>query len=274
MKQERKALLAAAAILSMALVLLTCFALWLLPDPVEPPKYTVPVHTSPPSPTLVPNPYTAEDFVLEDGFMACLGAEAVTGVDVSHHQGAIDWQQVKDAGISFAIIRLGYRGYSSGQLHVDESALENLRGAAKVGLSVGAYVFSQAVTPEEAREEAQLALEILDGFPLALPVAFDWEFVSDTARTANMDSQTLGECALTFCQTVEDAGYQAMVYFNPALGNKLLDLLPLQEAGYPFWLAYYTETMDYPHRVEIWQYSCTGTVSGIQGKVDLNLMFQ
>lgn len=268
MGKQKKALMAGCIALSTALLLLLLLAA-LLPDPETP---TVP--TQPPKPTVVASPYTSEDFLLEDGFMTCLSGQTLTGVDVSSHQGAVDWQQVKAAGISFAIIRLGYRGYETGRLHIDTFALENLKGAAAAGLQVGAYFFSQATSVEEAENEAALALSVLDGFPLSLPVAYDWEYVSQSARTAAVTPQILLACTQAFCRAVERGGYEAMVYFNPSMAKSMLDLVPLQEAGYPFWLAYYTEAMDYPHRVEIWQYSCEGTVPGIRGTVDLNLLFQ
>ena len=266
-EKQRKALLTGCVALAAALLALLAVA-WLLPSPEVPP-----VPTDPPGPTLPPNPYTQEDFRMEDGFMTCLAGETAAGVDVSSHQGIVDWKQVKAAGISFAIIRLGYRGYETGQLHIDPYALANLQGATDAGLQVGAYFYSQATSVEEAENEAALALSVLDGFPLALPVAYDWEYVSDSARTANMDPETLLDCTLAFCQAVEKGGYEAMVYFNPSLARNLLDLIPLQEAGYPFWLAYYTLEMDYPHRVSLWQYSDQGTVPGITGRVDLNLLF-
>lgn len=267
MGKQRKALLTGCVALSAALAALLLVA-WLLPKPEAPPE-----PTEPSGPTLPANPYTQNDFRMEEGFMTCLAGETVAGVDVSSHQGTVDWQQVKAAGISFAIIRLGYRGYETGQLHIDPYALENLRGATEAGLQVGAYFFSQAISVEEAENEAALALAVLDGFPLTLPVAYDWEYVSDTARTAQITPEMLLSCTQAFCRAVERGGYEAMVYFNPSLSQTLLDLIPLQEMGYPFWLAYHTQTMDYPYKVAFWQYSDQGAVPGIEGRVDLNLQF-
>jgi GH25 family lysozyme M1 (1,4-beta-N-acetylmuramidase) len=123
-------------------------------------------------------------------------------------------------------------------------------------------------------EEARFLLQLLDGRDLDLPVVFDWETVSSAeARTANMDRKTLNACALAFCRTIEEAGYDTMVYFNLDLGRRMFQLLKLQEEGYDFWLAMYSDQLNYAYRVRMWQYTSSGTVAGIRGNVDLNLYF-
>ncbi len=235
--------------------------------PTEPPT------TASAQPTLPPNPYRADDFVLSGEFLTLKGGGSEIGVDVSYYQQEIDWQQVRDAGITFAIVRLGYRGYESGELFPDERVAENLRGARRAGLKVGAYFYSQAVTAEEAAQEAHYALELLDGFIPDMPLAYDWEFVSESAaRTDDMDMQTLTTCIVSFCETIRDAGYEAMVYLNPYLAQNYVDLAPLYDRGYPIWLAHYTQAMTFPYAVQMWQYSCTASVPGIAGKVDLNIL--
>lgn len=235
--------------------------------PTEP---TQPVITRPVS-RIPANPYGPEDFTYENGLLTCTAGKTVPGVDVSAHQGAIDWEQVRASGIRFAMIRLGYRGYTNGGIYYDEYARDNLRSAREAGLDLGAYFYSQALTPEEAREEARLCLEVLDGMGLELPVVYDWEYVSQEARTGSMDRQTLTDCALAFCETVEAAGYEAMIYFNPSLAESLLDLEAL--TTYDWWLAMYSDRMTFPHAVDLWQYTATGTVPGIEGDVDVNLLF-
>ena len=215
--------------------------------------------------------WSPADFFWEDGFLQCAAAEVVTGIDVSSHQQEIDWQRVKEAGVEFVFVRLGYRGYETGLLTEDAFALENLDGARAAGLSVGAYVFSQALDTAEAEEEAAFALGILAGRELDLPLVFDWEYVSQEARTGGMDRQTLTECTLAFCRAVENAGYEPMVYFN---GSQARDLLDLEElSGYRFWLAQYDHSLPFPCRADFWQYTDSGEVPGISGKVDLNLIF-
>ena len=215
--------------------------------------------------------WSAADFSWKDGFLQCDTAETVTGIDVSSHQQQIDWQQVKAAGIEFVFVRLGYRGYETGLLTEDAFALENLDGARAAGLSVGAYVFSQALNTGEAEEEAAFALGILAGRKLDLPLVFDWEYVSEEARTGCMDRRTLTDCTLAFCRAVEIAGYEPMVYFNGSQARDLLDLEKL--SGYRFWLAQYDHSLPFPCRADFWQYTDSGEVPGISGKVDLNLIF-
>lgn len=217
------------------------------------------------------SPYAPEDFQQTDSFLSCSAGSVAVGIDVSSHQQQIDWQAVKDADIQYAFVRLGYRGYEQGTLNADSFAIQNLNGAKDAGLLVGAYFFSQAVSVEEAREEALFALDILDGMQLTLPLVYDWEYINETARTANVDRQTLTACTLAFCQEVEKAGYDAMIYFNSSQGRDLLELEKLEM--YPWWLAKYDLKAEFLCRVDLWQYTNTGSVPGIRGNVDIDLMF-
>lgn len=222
-----------------------------------------------PEPILPKNPYKAVDFVWNEGFLQCDGA--VTGIDVSRFQGDVDWQAVKDAGVEFVFVRLGNRHSEDGTLIEDIKAKDNLAGARAAGLKIGAYFFSQAVSAEEAREEAVLALEILGNTKLDLPLAYDWEIVNADARTKSVTDRVLLSCVETFCEAVETAGYAPMVYFNLELSKTLLD--PKEIVEYPFWFAQYADAPELPYKMEFWQYSDCGTVPGIEGKVDLNLWF-
>lgn len=263
------AVAAAAALLGVLVLLLVPKAPATPPQPsgshLSQTEQTVP--TSP----IPANPYGPEDFAWEDGFLACITAPAVTGVDVSSHQKEIDWAQVGAAGMEFAMIRIGYRGYTSGGIYEDEYARANIAGARAAGLDIGVYFYSQATSVAEAREEAEFCLAFLEGIDLELPLVYDWEYVSSDARTGDMDRQTLTECTLAFCEAVEQGGYRPMVYFNPTQGETLLELEALLE--YPWWLAMYSSQMTYPHAVQMWQYTATGTVPGITGEADVNLWF-
>lgn len=221
--------------------------------------------------TLPPSPYTADDYAYEGDFLTCTAGETVLGVDVSSHQEKVDWQKVADAGIKFAFVRLGNRGYTTGDISADAYAIANLQGAKAAGLKVGAYFFSQAVSVTEAKEEAKFALEVLDGCSLDLPLVYDWEYVSESARTAGVDKRTLTDCTLAFCQAVEKAGYDSMIYFNSYQATDLLYLEELEQ--YPWWLAMYNISAEFPCRVDLWQYTAEGKVPGIKGKADVNLMF-
>lgn len=243
------------ALLLLAVLLAGCTA---KPAPTEPP-YALPESL-----------YAPGDFQMEGDYLTCTAGNTVMGIDVSSHQGSIDWQTVADSGVKFAFVRLGYRGYDSGTLQNDIYVDLNLKGARQAGIAVGAYFFSQAVTVEEAKEEAQFALKILGDFSLDLPLVYDWEYVSDTARTANVDKKTLTDCTLAFCSEVEKASYRPMVYFNSAQ-VKMLDMEQVEK--YPWWLAKYDMAQEFPCRADLWQYTNQGEIPGISGKVDIDLMF-
>ena len=194
------------------------------------------------------------------------------GIDVSQWQNDIDWQSVANDGIEFAIIRLGYRGYEAGGTNIDTKFFQNMEGAIANGLDVGVYFFSQAISVEEAVEEAQICIDYLRGYDLDYPVVFDWETVgSAQARTNNMDGDLLTECAIAFCETIEDAGYEAMVYSNKSLALRTLKLERLSDYG--FWFAGYTTYPEFYYDFDIWQYTSGGSVAGIEGRVDMNIHF-
>ena len=227
-------------------------------------------------PTLPPpeeNPYNgADDFQYEGRFLKLAEGESWVGIDVSRWQYDIDWEKVASAGAEFAMIRIGYRGNESGLINPDKYAEQNLKGAAEAGLKVGVYFFSQALTREEAEEEAYYVLDFIKDYNITMPVVFDWERNRDEgSRSANMDRRTLTDLSLTFLETIEMAGYDAMIYFNPFMSRNLLYLQELTD--YDFWLASYTETMDFPYKVKMWQYTESGTIPGIDTPCDFNVYF-
>lgn len=212
----------------------------------------------------------------EGGYMTYAGGAAGhLGIDVSSHQKEIDWQQVAAAGVEFAIIRAGYRGYTQGTLNVDPYFKQNIEGALAAGLKVGVYFFSQAITVEEALEEAQYTLQLIQGYPITFPVVFDWEEQDkDTSRTQGTEEEVITACAIAFCETVKAAGYTPMFYASPSKAYKL-DMGYL--SGYPFWLAHYTKDMvptSYKYHFDIWQYTSKGSIPGIDGNVDVNICMQ
>lgn len=223
------------------------------------------------SASLAPNPLTPENFAYEGDYLTCLSAEAVLGIDVSVWQGQIDWEQVKAAGVRFAMIRLGYRSMNEGTIHEDSMARANYTGARAAGITVGAYFFSQAVSPEEAEQEAEFVLELVEEWELEMPIVYDWEHTGQDTRTADVDARTLTDCVNTFCRTVEAQGHKAMVYFNAHQAEHSMYLEEL--AGYPFWFAQYDQMLECPYRVDMWQYTNKGRVPGISTDVDMNLFF-
>ena len=232
---------------------------------------TIP-ETEPENPTIPPdrNPYDRYDFQYDrHNYLKLQNLTSYAGIDVSAFQGKIDWKKVKASGIDFAMIRLGYRGYESGKLVEDEYAKANLKGAAEAGLRVGAYFFSQALNIKETDQEIQFMLGVLGDTKLDMPIVLDWEIPANTARTRNMDRQTLTDIQRHFCGQMRDQGYQPMIYFNWHQSEHLYVLHDLEE--YPFWLALYQDRMTYPWKVEMWQYTDQGRVPGIHGNVDLNV---
>ncbi|MCH5337271.1 MAG: glycoside hydrolase family 25 protein [Acetatifactor sp.] len=195
------------------------------------------------------------------------------GIDVSKFQGAIDWSKVAGDGVEYAFIRVGYRGWgSSGRLVEDEYFEANMQGALKAGIKVGVYFYSQAITEEEAVEEANFVLERIEPYNVECPVVFDVEKVSeDSARMNQITLEERTYLTKVFCQTVKDAGYKPMIYHNTQMGALMLDLTELEE--FDKWFAAYTNTLYYPYEYKVWQYSDKGRVAGIKGNVDLNICF-
>ncbi len=220
------------------------------------------------------NPYNNANFYKSNGYTLYRSTEYTnkTGVDVSVYQGSnIDWNQVKAAGVDFAIIRVGGRGWGSeGKVYADNTAKKNIEGAIAAGLDVGVYFFSQAISVEEAREEAQFTLDAIKGYNITYPVVFDWERIGgDETRTYGLSTSTLCAAANAFCSTVESAGYKPMIYFNSYCGYMKYDLSKIME--YEFWFAQYTDKPNFYYNFHMWQYTSSGSVPGIPGKVDLNL---
>lgn len=193
------------------------------------------------------------------------------GIDVSTYQKTVDWQQVKDAGIQFVIIRLGYRGYGSGTLYLDNMYESHIRGAEAVGLKVGVYFFTQAITKQEAVEEASMCVQYVKGHNITYPIAIDMEWVASDARANVMDNDQRTQVCEAFCQTIRSAGYTPAIYANKYYLNNMINTSQL--SSYMFWLAHYTEDTDYTGPYGMWQYTSSGYINGIPGRVDLNISY-
>ena len=239
-------------------------------DPVQEQTPVEPVDLEP---TVPENSYDPAGFYEEGGFKRYKSEDtlASVGVDVSSHQQEIDWELVAANGVEFAMIRVGYRGYTEGEIQPDEYFVQNIEGARAAGLDVGVYFFSQALDEQEAIDEANYVLEQIKDYPLSYPVIFDWEDIEADARTDGMDSVQLTKNAIAFCDTIEQAGYRAGVYFNQRFGYEEFALESLQD--YVFWLAEYNDTPSFSFHFQIWQYCNDGRVDGIKTDVDLNLAF-
>lgn len=195
------------------------------------------------------------------------------GIDVSKWQGKINWEQVKADGYEFAFLRLGYRSYGkAGELSIDNTFYYNIENARKHGLDVGVYFFSQAVSEEEALEEANFVLATLGEYQLQLPIVYDPELIShDDARTDYVTGEQFTKNTIVFCEAIKAAGFDTMIYSNMIWEADIFDMSKLQD--YDFWYADYEATPQTPYDFKFWQYSCTGKVSGINGNVDLNIQF-
>ena len=194
------------------------------------------------------------------------------GIDASKFQNDIDWQKVKDAGVEFAIIRLGFRGYESGELVLDEKFAANIEGARAAGIAVGVYFFSSAITEEEAVQEADFVLKAIAPYQIDMPVVFDTEPVlANGARNESITPDQTTAFASAFLGRVKESGYRAMIYANAKRLTTVLHLEELKE--YPLWYADYQEKPIYPYAYEMWQYTEKGSIPGVEGNVDLNLWF-
>lgn len=216
-----------------------------------------------------------DDFFVHNGHLLTYeGDDNYTsrlGVDVSEHQGYVDWQTLKDNGFSFAFIRLGYRGYGQeGRICLDKEFHRNIQNAQAAGFDVGVYFFAQAINEEEAREEADFVLQNLQGYTLQLPVVYDPESIlDDEARTDNVSGEQFTKNTKVFCSAVAEAGYDPMIYANMLWEAFELDLEKLSE--YPLWYADYEPAPQTPYHFRFWQYTNVGQVPGITGNADLNI---
>ncbi len=213
-------------------------------------------------------------------FFNANGAKAsLFGADFSKHQGTIDWASVKQSGVEFVILRAAVRGYgSSGNLVTDSQIAANIEGALSQNIDVGIYVFSQAVTTEEAVEEAERALDIIKGYDIKLPIYFDSEYSGAPNRTGRADGLTKAErtsLAIAFCETVRNAGYKPGVYASKSFFYNNLGYAAFQSRGYEIWLAHYISSVtDFKYPYNIWQYTSKGSIGGVQSEyADLDIAY-
>lgn len=210
------------------------------------------------------------------------------GIDVSYHNDKINWESVKAGGVDFAILRVGYRGYASeGKVMPDVNFSTYIHDAYAQGMKLGIYFYSQALTPEEAAAEAaysistlQAAVADIPNFKLDMPIVYDYEFAGTDAgrldsawKDGDLNKTKMTNNAISFCNTVKNAGYEAMVYASKSFLNTQLNKTTIANAGYRVWLAHYTTNTDYTGDYDIWQFSSKGKISGISGNVDCNFMY-
>ena len=196
------------------------------------------------------------------------------GIDVSEYQNPVNWQQVKNAGVEYVMIRVGYRGYGEeGRLVEDAMFRSHMEGAVAAGLEVGVYFFSQAINEKETLEEVQFVLDRIKEYPVTYPVVYDTEEIKDdVARTDNLTEEQFTQNCITFCDAIREAGYDTMIYTNMKWMAFTLDMRKLTE--YEKWYADYEPVPQCPYEFSMWQYTEAGQLPGIEGNVDLNLWFE
>ena len=170
------------------------------------------------------------------------------------------------------MIRLGLRGYETGKIVSDENFEANIQGALDAGIEVGVYFFTQAVTPAEAREEAEYVLNLIEGYNITYPVAIDVEdLYNERARSYNQSKESRTECAIAFMDAVRTAGYNPAIYGNLHTFTRLVNVEKLGD--YDKWFALYDTSIYFPYEISVWQYSDKGRIDGIESDVDLNITF-
>lgn len=198
-------------------------------------------------------------------------ANAAVGIDVSKWNREIDWEKVKAAGVSFVIIRAGYRGSSTGSLVVDPYFEANIRGASMAGLNVGVYFFTQAIDEVEAVEEASMVLELVQDYHLDYPIFIDTEGAGGNGRADNLTVEERTLVCDAFCRTVENAGSEAGVYASRNWYHNRVEVSRLER--YYIWLAEYRSVPLYDGYYHMWQYTSKGSIDGIEGNVDMNISY-
>lgn len=215
--------------------------------------------------------------VLENGELQYVeNGEVVShkGIDVSRYQGNIDWNKVAAQGVEYVIIRVGVRGYGKeGNLVLDEKFADNVKGATAAGIKVGVYFFSQAITDEEALEEANLVLDAIAGYDVTYPIVYDVEKTAEASGRMNQLSvEERTRMAHIFIDRIREAGYTPMIYANMEMWSVLINMAEFEDVEK--WFAYYDTDLYFPYEYAIWQYSDTGRIDGISGDVDLNISFK
>ncbi len=199
---------------------------------------------------------------------------SILGIDVSEYQGDINWKEVKKSGVEFAILRLGYRGYGKeGKIILDKKFEENYKNAKEEGIGLGVYFFSQAINIEEVEQEVNFVLENLKEKQLDFPIVFDLEKIkNDDARTDNLSQDEINNMTLKFCKIIANKGYTPCIYGNAKTFTTKMSLELFN--NYDKWYADYQEKPLYPYDFNLWQYTESGKVNGIEGNVDIDLYFK
>ncbi|HKM33716.1 MAG TPA: glycoside hydrolase family 25 protein [Lachnospiraceae bacterium] len=227
------------------------------------------------SPYLPKNDYDYTKLVCQSNIMKYFidGKQvSYVGTDLSKYQDYVDFVKLKKAGIDFVMLRVGSRGYGTGQLTIDDYYLDNIKRATDAGLDIGLYFYSQAISADEAVEEANVVLSNIGDYKITYPIAIDMELVAnDTCRIENLTREEKTTITKKFLETIKNAGYLPMIYGNKEWLIKKIDLSKLTD--YDVWLSQPGDIPDYPYKFTMWQYSTTTNIDGIAGYANMNVSF-
>lgn len=222
------------------------------------------------------NNYITENFFIEDGYMAYHdeNGEKIShlGLDLSYHNDLVNWDELAQSGVEFVMLRCGYRGYTEGGLVVDEKFREYAYEANRVGINLGVYFFTQAITVDEAIAEADFVIDLIKDYQISYPVCLDTEYINDPVARTNsddIDDELRTDMVIAFCERVKEAGYYPMIYASENWMRRDLNLERLNQ--YDFWAAQYQPENDFLYDFTIWQYTEDGSVMGIDERVDLDI---
>lgn len=223
------------------------------------------------------NSYKPDDFQDEgNGVITYEGGESYVGINVNAKSGDIDWAQVAESGVDFAMIRVGYRGKEDGNIVLDTNFQTNITGATEADIPVGVYFYSKAVTNDEADKEAAFVLEQIRGYNVTYPIAYFWEYdttddgsVDQSSRTVQCNGDQVTGFIDTFCSKVELAGFTACYYATKSMAYEKLDLSKL--TNYDLWYAEYRSKPSFHYDFGMWQYTQEGNVPGISKSVPITL---
>ena len=222
------------------------------------------------------NSYLPDDFVEEGGVVEYTGGDSFVGVSVNEKKGDIDWQQVKNSGVDFAMIRVGLREKMKGRIKADANFVQNITGAIDAGLPVGVYFYSKAATDAEADEEARYVLEQIRDYSIQYPIAFYWEYdlkedgsQDERSRVVGCNGEQVTGFINTFCGKMKTAGYKTCYYATKNMAYNRLNLSRL--TNFDLWYAEYRPRPSFYYDFKMWQYTETGTVPGISQEVPINI---
>ena len=222
------------------------------------------------------NSYKPDSFVENNGVVTYEDGDSFMGINVNSKLGDIDWQKVKESGVSFVMIRVGYRGNERGKISPDENFITNIEGALEAGLPVGVYFYSKAVTDAEAEEEASFVLDQIKGYSVTYPIAYYWEYdrkndgtVDQNSRTVRCNGEQVTGFIDTFCSKISGSGFDASFYCSKSMGYESLDLSRL--SNYDMWYSELHSKPSFYYDFAMWQYTKEGDVPGISQKVPITI---